>query len=76
MQVDTTQFQARHNRQPRGFGRWGFLAGNETFFFVGQYNNSKKRLSRLHRPRVKNGWLCCQKKTWPPRAATLRGQNY
>ena len=47
MQADTTQFQARHGRQPRGFGRWGFLVGNETFFFVGQYSNSKKEACKV-----------------------------
>ena len=42
MEADTTQFQARNGRQPRGFGRWGFQIGNETHFVVGRYSNSKK----------------------------------
>ena len=41
MEADTRQYLVKNNRQPMGFWRWGFLVGNETFFFVGQYSNSR-----------------------------------
>jgi hypothetical protein len=47
MEADTRQYLARNNRQPRGFGRWGFQVGNETFFFVGLYSNSKKEACKV-----------------------------
>ena len=47
MQVDTTQFQARHGRQPRGFGRWGFQVGEETVFEVGQFSDAKKKAFKV-----------------------------
>jgi hypothetical protein len=47
MHADTTLFQARHGRQPRGFGRWGFQVGEETLFIVGQYSDSKKKAFKI-----------------------------
>jgi hypothetical protein len=51
MEADTTQFQARNGRQPRGFGRWGFQIGNETHFVVGRYSNSKKEAFKIAQTR-------------------------
>jgi hypothetical protein len=51
MQADTTLFQARHGRQPRGFGRWGFQVGEETLFIVGQYSDSKKKAFKIAQTR-------------------------
>jgi hypothetical protein len=51
MQADTTLFQARHGRQPRGFGRWGFQLGEETLFIVGQYSDSKKKAFKIAQTR-------------------------
>ena len=51
MEADTTQFQARNGRQPRGFGRWGFQIGNEEHFFVGLYSRSKKEAFKIAQSR-------------------------
>jgi len=51
MEADTTQFQSRNGKQPRGFGRWGFQVGNETHFFVGLYSRSKTEAFKIAQTR-------------------------
>ena len=51
MEADTTQFQARNGRQPRGFGRWGFQIGNETHFVVGQYRHARQDAFKIAQTR-------------------------
>jgi hypothetical protein len=75
MQADTTLFQARHGRQPRGFGRWGFQVGEETVFVVGQYSDAKKKAFKVAQARGEERVVVLPEKSWPPRAATLRGQK-
>jgi hypothetical protein len=51
MEADTTQFQASNGRQPRGFGRWGFQIGSETYFIVGKYSVAKQDAFRVAKKR-------------------------
>jgi hypothetical protein len=47
IEADTTQFQSRNGKQPRGFRRWGFQVGKETHFFVGLYSRSKAEAFKI-----------------------------
>jgi hypothetical protein len=75
MQADTTQFQARHGRQPRGFGRWGFQVGEETVFVVGQYSDAKKKAFQVAQARGEEVVVVLPDKSLAPRVAALRGQK-
>jgi hypothetical protein len=66
MEADTRQYLARNNRQPRGFGRWGFLVGNETLFFVGQYSNSKKEAFKVAQAKGKDRVVVLPEKKLAP----------
>jgi len=70
MEADTTLFQARHGRQPRGFGRWGFQVGNETLFIVGQYSNSKKEAFKIAQTRGEERVVVLPGKELAPQGAT------
>ena len=51
MRADTTLFQASHGNQPRGWGRWGFQVGGETYFFTAHYSEAKRQAFEVARTR-------------------------
>jgi hypothetical protein len=75
MQADTTQFQARHGRQPRGFGRWGFQVGEETVFVVGQYDDAKKKAIKVAQARGDERVMVLAEKSLAPQGATPERPN-
>jgi hypothetical protein len=70
MQADTTLFQTSHGRQPRGFGRWGFQVGEETFFVVGQYSDAKRKAFHVAQTRGESRVVVLPEKRLAPQGAT------
>jgi hypothetical protein len=51
MRADTTLFQASHGNQPRGWRRWGFQVGGETYFFTAHYSEARRQAFEVARTR-------------------------
>ena len=59
MRADTTQYQFSHGKQPRGYGRWAFEVGGETFFFTAHYSVAKKQAFEVARTRGERVVVVC-----------------
>lgn len=59
MRTDTTQFRASHNREPRGWGRWGFQVGNETFFFTAHFSVARRQAFEVAQTRGERVVVVC-----------------
>ncbi len=51
MRVETTRYQASHSKAPRGWGRWVFTVGGETFTYTGHYGEAKRAAFEFARTR-------------------------
>jgi hypothetical protein len=59
MRADTNQYVASHGKQPRGYGKWAFEVGRETYFFDGFYSEAKKAAFEVARDRHEHVVVVC-----------------